>query len=234
MSEQSMTMETAGKRRRYHHGDLAKALQRTALQIIGEKGVGGVTLTEAARLAGVSHAAAYRHYASLQALLVATAEECYDQWNQRRANQPFDTPHPTGEILALLHDYFALARDDTAAFALIFDSDIQRMSTLIAGYGQRDYQRFLSMVSRATGVRPERCHVVALAIMATVLGHVRMSLDGMSMLSMDEAADAAAEAVQMLLTGFAENHRVAESSSGGEIDSGTLQQRSSVLQKADQ
>lgn len=220
-------METAGKRRRYHHGDLASALQATALAIIGEKGVGGVTLAEAARRAGVSHAAAYRHYASLQALLVATAESCYDQWNRRRAHRPFDTPDARGEILALLHDYFALARDETAAFALIFDSDIQRLSTVIAGYGQRDYQRFLSMVARATGVRPERCHVVALGIMATVLGHVRMSLDGMSMLSMDQAADAAAQAVQMLLTGFAENQRTVGSSSGGESDCAPSKRRPS-------
>ena len=167
MTEQSSVVKLQKRPRRYHHGDLASALQQTTLAIIGERGVGGVTLSEAARRAGVSHAAAYRHFAGLQGLLVATAEGCYARWDERQVARPFKTPDPQGEIIA-----------------------------------RRDYQKFLSMVSRATSAPADECHIVAQAIMATVLGHARMSMDGMLSTTMDQAADAAAAAVRMLIVGF--------------------------------
>jgi AcrR family transcriptional regulator len=204
MTKHSSAVEVHKRPRPYHHGDLASALQQTTLAIIGERGVGGVTLSEAARRAGVSHAAAYRHFAGLPGLLVATAESCYARWSERRAGRPFETPDPQGEIFALLADYFELARDDPATFSLIFDSGIQKSSMLIAEWGRRDYQKFLLMISRATSKPADDCHIVAQAIMATVLGHVRMSMDGMLSTTMDQAAEAAAAAVRMLLAGFNE------------------------------
>ena len=60
---------------RYHHGDLRRALIEAALALVQEKGPAGVTLREAARRAGVTHAAPYRHFADKEALLAALAEE---------------------------------------------------------------------------------------------------------------------------------------------------------------
>ena len=66
-----------GKRSRtgYHHGDLPRALVRAALELISKEGADGFTLREAARLVGVTHGAAYRHFADKTALLAALAEE---------------------------------------------------------------------------------------------------------------------------------------------------------------
>ena len=48
-----------GKSAPYHHGDLRRALTDAALDLIGERGPKGFTLTEVARRAGVSAAAPY-------------------------------------------------------------------------------------------------------------------------------------------------------------------------------
>jgi AcrR family transcriptional regulator len=64
----------AGKSAPYHHGDLRRALTDAALDLIGERGPKGFTLTEVARRAGVSAAAPYRHFAD-KADLVATVAE---------------------------------------------------------------------------------------------------------------------------------------------------------------
>lgn len=65
-----------GRRRRsYHHGDLPRALVAAALDLVREEGVAGLTLRAAARRAGVSQAAPYRHFADKDALLAAVAEE---------------------------------------------------------------------------------------------------------------------------------------------------------------
>jgi AcrR family transcriptional regulator len=62
-------------RQRYHHGDLRRALTQAALRLVARHGPGGFTLREAARRAGVTHAAPYRHFAGKAALLAAVAEE---------------------------------------------------------------------------------------------------------------------------------------------------------------
>ena len=51
-----------GGPRGYHHGNLKEALVRAALALIAEKGPAGFTFADAARWAGVSPAAPYRHY----------------------------------------------------------------------------------------------------------------------------------------------------------------------------
>ncbi|HWU20140.1 MAG TPA: TetR/AcrR family transcriptional regulator [Nocardioides sp.] len=57
----------------YHHGNLREALVEKAVELAREKGPGGPSLREVARRAGVSHNAAYRHFADLEQLLQEVA-----------------------------------------------------------------------------------------------------------------------------------------------------------------
>src|SRR2546426_11040812 len=65
----------SGPERRYHHGDLRRALVDAALALISEGGLGTFSLREVARRAGVTPAAAYHHFKDKTALLAAGAEE---------------------------------------------------------------------------------------------------------------------------------------------------------------
>jgi AcrR family transcriptional regulator len=73
--EQRPPRSTAARRDGYHHGDLKRALTSAALSLVAEKGPKGFTLTEAARRAGVSAAAPYRHFADKAELLATVAEQ---------------------------------------------------------------------------------------------------------------------------------------------------------------
>jgi AcrR family transcriptional regulator len=64
----------AATRQGYHHGDLKNALQAAASELLAQRGAEAVSLREISLAAGVSHAAAYRHYADKQALLADLAE----------------------------------------------------------------------------------------------------------------------------------------------------------------
>src|SRR3954471_8185824 len=64
---------TVGRRATYHHGDLRAALVTAAWELVAERGVPGLSVAEAARRAGVSSAAPYRHFSSRTALLSAAA-----------------------------------------------------------------------------------------------------------------------------------------------------------------
>ncbi len=59
----------------YHHGDLRRVLIDAALRLAEEGGVDAVSVREAARQAGVSPGAPFRHFPSRDALMNAVAEE---------------------------------------------------------------------------------------------------------------------------------------------------------------
>src|SRR2546427_8826755 len=58
----------------YHHGDLRRVLIDAALQLVGEGGAEAVSVREAARRAGVSPGAPFRHFPSRDALMQAAGE----------------------------------------------------------------------------------------------------------------------------------------------------------------
>jgi len=60
-------------RKPYHHGSLRSALIEASIALAREGGPDRVILREAARAAGVSHSAAYRHFADREALLAEVA-----------------------------------------------------------------------------------------------------------------------------------------------------------------
>lgn len=62
----------------YHHGDLRAAVLSAAWKLIQKEGVGGLSVREAARRAGVSHSAPYRHFADRDALLTALVAEGFE------------------------------------------------------------------------------------------------------------------------------------------------------------
>jgi AcrR family transcriptional regulator len=61
----------------YHHGNLRQALVEAALRLIEEKGPTGFTLSEAAKSAGVTPAAVYRHFEGREALIEEGARQGY-------------------------------------------------------------------------------------------------------------------------------------------------------------
>jgi AcrR family transcriptional regulator len=69
--------------RAYHHGNLRAALIDTAVEQARAGGADAVVLREAARRTGVSHNAAYRHFAARDDLLAEVAERGMGQLEQR-------------------------------------------------------------------------------------------------------------------------------------------------------
>ncbi|WP_428490560.1 TetR/AcrR family transcriptional regulator [Rhodopila sp.] len=115
--------EGGSGRRGYHHGNLREALIEAALELIGAKGPAGFTIAEAARLAGVSPAAPYRHFRDADALLAEVALRGYERLAQRLAQAwKGGRPEPVRAFEALGRAYLAFASDEPAYYAAMFDS----------------------------------------------------------------------------------------------------------------
>src|ERR1700694_6082573 len=67
----------------YQHGDLRRALVAIGLTRVRAGGAEAFGLRDAARSAGVTPGAAYKHFADKEALLVAIAEEGFDLLAER-------------------------------------------------------------------------------------------------------------------------------------------------------
>ena len=65
-------------KRAYHHGNLKHALIEAALELIADKGPTGFTLSEAAKKAGVTPAAVYRHFEGREDLIAEAARQGYE------------------------------------------------------------------------------------------------------------------------------------------------------------
>lgn len=76
-------LEAPDAARRYHHGNLRAALIDTAVDQARAGGVDGVVLRDAARRTGVSHNAAYRHFADRDDLLAAVSARGMAELEQR-------------------------------------------------------------------------------------------------------------------------------------------------------
>jgi AcrR family transcriptional regulator len=113
------------RRRGYHHGDLREALIEAALELIAEKGPVGFTVAEAARSAGVSPAAPYRHFRDRDELIADVARrgfrlfevELDRAWNN-------GLPDPITAFNRVGKAYLAFARSEPAYYAAMFEAGL--------------------------------------------------------------------------------------------------------------
>ena len=112
-------------KRGYHHGNLREALIEAALELIEEKGPTGFTLSEAAKQAGVTPAAVYRHFAGREDLIAEIARQGYGIFGDL-----MDYAYQSGQPSALAsfeatgRAYLAFARKYPGHYVAMFESGI--------------------------------------------------------------------------------------------------------------
>ena len=122
------TLSTPSVQRSYHHGDLRQALIRSALEILSQAGVAGLSLRAAARRARVSAMAPYRHFADKETLLAAVAEYGFRELTARFTAAAAAAPDPRAALAALGVAYVVFARDEPSLFKLMFGPAIETKS----------------------------------------------------------------------------------------------------------
>ncbi len=116
--------------RGYHHGNLREELIRAALELIAQKGSAGFTFADAARWAGVSPAAPYRHFRDRDDLLANVALRGFEQfavvldraWEAGR-------PDPLAALDRMGKAYLAFARSEPAYYSAMFESGVAADTT---------------------------------------------------------------------------------------------------------
>lgn len=112
-------------KRGYHHGNLRQALVEAALHLIEEKGPTGFTLSEAAKTAGVTPAAVYRHFAGREDLIAEAARQGYEIFADVM-QYAYETGQPSAlaAFEATGRAYLAFARKYPGHYIAMFESGI--------------------------------------------------------------------------------------------------------------
>jgi AcrR family transcriptional regulator len=168
--------------RSYHHGNLKEALIRAALALIAQKGPAGVTFAEAARWAGVSPAAPYRHFRDRDELLADVARRGFEQleaalaaaWGSGRPDV-FTAFHRIGKA------FLQFARSEPAYYYAMFEAGIQlESSPELREASERSFNALRQATEQLVATMPaqSRPPVLMMALHIWALWHGIASLFG--------------------------------------------------------
>ncbi len=169
-------MSTSTARVPYHHGGLPDALVAGALELLHEGGVAALSLRAAARRAGVSATAPYRHFADKEALLAAVATHGFSLLAARLARADADAESADAALVAQGVAYVQFACDDPALFRLMFGRDQSEAHPGLREAGDRAYAVLAQRVAGMTDATTRED--LTLAAWSLVHGLASLLVDG--------------------------------------------------------
>ena len=119
-----MTSISAADDDPYHHGDLPNALRAAAVEVIIDNGVGGFSLREVARRAGVSHAAPGYHFGDARGLLTSVAVEGFETLRRELEAAGDGIDDPLARLEAIGRAYVRVGVEYPGHCQVIFRDDL--------------------------------------------------------------------------------------------------------------
>ena len=114
----------------YHHGNLREALVQACIALIEQRGPQGFTLSEAAREAGVTPAAVYRHFEGREDLIAEAARQGYEIFGDlMEFAYNKGLPSALAAFEATGRAYLAFARKYPGHYVAMFESGISIQRT---------------------------------------------------------------------------------------------------------
>ncbi len=167
----------------YHHGNLREVLVEAAIELIALEGVEKLSVREAAKRAGVSPGAPFRHFATKTALLTAVAEQSTQRLRAQIETALADSADapPLVRFGAIGHAYLAWARDNAPHFRVISERRLIDYdgSERIRADNEAIRQHMATLFAEAFGTKSGFDAAYAqIAARALVYGLARMAIDG--------------------------------------------------------
>ncbi len=167
-------------KRSYHHGNLRKALLDAGVALIQEAGPQNFTIREAARRAGVSHNAPYRHFRNKEKLLEAIAVEGFERLTAAM-KQRAAPGRTAAERLALCGcGYVDFALNWPQHFLVMFDLPARALAK-DAPAGKNAFQTLLAFIiesQKEAALPAGDPHRLALIAWSMVHGIAKLAITG--------------------------------------------------------
>ncbi|WP_112664386.1 TetR/AcrR family transcriptional regulator [Microvirga flavescens] len=111
-------------KRGYHHGNLKEALIEAAQRFIAERGLGGFTLADAAKLVGVTPAALYRHFRGRDALVAEVAFRGFKDLGERLGRALAGEGTPLERFTRMGEAYLTFAEQEPGYYLAMFSPQV--------------------------------------------------------------------------------------------------------------
>ena len=166
----------------YHHGDLRAQLIAAATTLVESHGPDGFSVAEAARLAGVSSAAPYKHFKDRDAILRGVVAAAMDRL--RIAMQAGAGAYPVGSLEAVCavgQAYIAFAREEPGLFRLTFGlTEGHEAAPDLQEKGSGCFSVVVGAAAAYLGLPPDSAAVqrCAYLLWCFVHGHSFLTIDG--------------------------------------------------------
>ncbi len=202
------------RRSSYHHGDLPNALADAATEMARQGGPDAVVLRAAARAAGVSAAAAYRHFADHGELLQVVRQRALsalaDSMRKSLAEgEPLADPAQEAlrKLRALGRAYIRFALEDPGLFRTAFSRPVKPPPPVSGRLTEHSPYALMSEVLdelvQAGVLEPSRREVVEIPAWGAVHGIATLLVDGpLALLTDAERAEVIARNYDFVLNGL--------------------------------
>lgn len=156
-------------KKRYHHGDLAKALLEAAEAELNENGLERFSLRAVAKRAGVSHGAPAHHFTDVRGLLTALAADGYERLLMQQTEREQSAAATVRDrMVASGLGYIDFAMANPQLFHLMFNSSIpNRDDERFFNVALSVFDRLVENTTAKTGTNPYEDHSSMLDLMVS-------------------------------------------------------------------
>jgi AcrR family transcriptional regulator len=168
----------------YHHGDLKNALIKAGVEILAREGLSGLSLRKVARLAGVSHAAPYAHFADKQSLIAAISTEGFKQlYAQIESVRAAQEDNPIGLLTETAWATLQFALIEPDRFKLMFSSALDKEKDYpdFVASSQQNFRQLVEIVERCQNsgiLKAGPSYLAAVSVWGVVHGLIMLVLEG--------------------------------------------------------
>ncbi|WP_185964593.1 TetR/AcrR family transcriptional regulator [Aliikangiella marina] len=167
------------QRDHYHHGDLRESLISAATQLVREKGPDKFSMADACKLAGVSKAAPYRHFANKEDLLKSVIAVGFEEMRQDMLAASNGLVSGSNQrITAIGLTYIAFAIKEPAIFKLMFGNSMNIKEPDSEMIGKPTFQILLDEIIARTQLHDvDKLMAIAFPLWTLVHGASMLTID---------------------------------------------------------
>jgi len=169
------------KSKSFHHGDLKRALMQSALEILDNEDVTGVTIRAVAKRAGVSHAAPVNHFPDRRALLTALAAEQFELiFKEIEAGMATDDLAPIDKITVLFNSFLEFGLKHPFRYQLLWRYDlVDHEAEILKRPADRVYDFLTNEIEKIICHKTVDPDTVSVAIWSMMHGYLDLRMTGM-------------------------------------------------------
>lgn len=167
------------KKTEYHHGDLKRALLKSASELLEEVGYDDFTLRKCATRAGVSQSAPSHHFKDAAGLLTALAAEGFDSLSDKMHEEylksRIENVNPCRSVAIV---YLKFARKNPALYRVMFGSKLHTDNTDLINSSLACFEKMRMAVGEMFSDKNKiEINALSIRIWTSLHGYVMLDLD---------------------------------------------------------